>query len=69
MLSKIESATVRFKNIADAGKSVIWTVRIEFARSAQEAAHVLRIIVFLRSTKDFASVLRLYGMEESSGTK
>jgi hypothetical protein len=41
----------------------------EVGRAVQEAAHVLRIMVFLHSTKDFPSVLRLYGMEVSSETE
>lgn len=68
-MSRIESVTVKFKSIADAGKAVIWTVSMEVARAVQEAAHVLRIIVLLHSAKDFSSVLKLYGMEESSGAE
>ena len=68
-MSRIESVTVKSKSIADAGKSVIWMASMKVARAAQEAAHVLRIIVFLHSAKDFSSVLRLYGMEESSETE
>jgi hypothetical protein len=38
----------------------------EVGRALQEAAHVLGIMVFLHSAKDFSSVLRLYGMSDGS---
>lgn len=41
------------------------TASLQVARDLQEAARVLRIMIFLRFTKDFSSVLRLYGIEHS----
>jgi hypothetical protein len=69
MLSKIESVTVKSKSIVDAEKRVIRKASMEVARAVQDAVRVLRIMIFLHSAKDFSSVLRLYGMEDSSGTE
>lgn len=66
MLSKTESVTTKFKSIIDAEKRAIQKASMEVARAAQDAARVVRIIIFLHSVKDFPSVLRLYGIEESS---
>jgi len=66
MLSRMESVTAKFKTVIDAEKRAFRTARMTVERAAQDAARVLRIIVFLHSAKDFPSVLRLYGVEESS---
>jgi hypothetical protein len=42
---------------------------MEVARAVQDAARVLRIVIFLHSAKDFSSVLRLYGIENPSETE
>lgn len=68
MLSKMQSVTAKFKTIIDAVKRSIRTARMELARAAKDAVRVLRIVIFLHSAKDFPSVLRLYGIEESSHT-
>lgn len=59
---------MKFRSIVGAEKRVIWRASEEVGRAVQEAAHVLRIMIFLHSTKDFSSVLRLYGMEGSPRT-
>lgn len=69
MLSKIESVTVKSKSIVDAEKRVIRKASMEVARAVQDAARVLRIVIFLHSAKDFSSVLRLYGIENPSETE
>jgi hypothetical protein len=50
-------------------KRAVRTAGLEIARAFQGAVHLLRIIVFLHSAKDFPSVLRLYGIEDSSETE
>jgi 3-hydroxyisobutyrate dehydrogenase-like beta-hydroxyacid dehydrogenase len=47
-------------------KRAFRTVRMEVATAVQNAAGVIRIIIFLHSAKDFPSVLRLYGIEKPS---
>lgn len=61
----MESVTKKFKSTVDAEKRFIWKVRKEVVRAGQDAAHVLRIMIFLHSAKDFPSVLKLYGMGNS----
>jgi len=50
-------------------KRAIRTARLEVSRAMKDAAHILRIMVFLHSAEDFPSVLRLYGIEECSETQ
>jgi len=50
-------------------KCAVRTAGLEIARAFQGGVHLLRIIVFLHSAKDFPSVLRLYGIEDSSETE
>ncbi len=50
-------------------KRVVRTAGEEIASAVQDAAHVLRIMVLLHSSKDFSSILRLYGVESSSKTE
>jgi transposase InsO family protein len=64
----MDRVTAKFKTVIDAKKRAFWTTRMTFERATQDAARVLRIIIFLHSAKDFQSVLRLYGIEESSVT-
>lgn len=65
----MESGTVKFRSMVDAKKRVIQTASIEAVRAVQEAAHVLRIMIFLHSAQDFSSVLKLYGIENRSETE
>lgn len=67
MLRRIGSIAVKFKNVVDAGKRAIQMTSMETARTAQNAVRVFKVMIFLHSAKDFPSVLRLYGMEDSSG--
>jgi len=57
---------MKFRSVVSAERRVIRKASEEVGRAVQEAAHVLRIMVFLHSTKDFSSVLRLYGMSDGS---
>jgi hypothetical protein len=50
-------------------KRAIRTARLKVAKAVQDAARVLRIMIFLHSAKDFPSALRLYGIEEPSWTE
>lgn len=50
-------------------KRAVGTAGLEIGRAFQGAVHLLRIIVFLHSAKDFPSVLRLYGIGDSSETE
>jgi hypothetical protein len=56
-------------SLGECAKRAIRTVRLEVSKAVQDAARILRIIVFLHSAEDFPSVLRLYGIEECSDTK
>ena len=67
MLRRMGSIAVKFKSMVDAGKRAIQMTSRETAKTAQNAARVFKIMIFLHSAKDFPSVLRLYGMEDSSG--
>jgi hypothetical protein len=66
MMRKIESVTMKFKSIIDAWKRAIRAFSVELARAVQYSARVLRIMILLHSAKDFPSVLRLYGIDNSS---
>jgi hypothetical protein len=68
-LIRIECLTVKFKSMVDAEKSVVRKASIEAARAMRDTARVLRVMIFLHSAKDFPSVLRLYGIENSSKTE
>lgn len=59
----MEYLTVKFKSTVEAEKRFIRKVDVEVVRAGQEVAHVLKIMVFLHSAKDFQSVLKLHGME------
>ena len=50
-------------------KRAVRTAGMEIGRALQGGVHLLRIIAFLHSAKDFPSVLRLYGIEDSSETE
>jgi hypothetical protein len=56
------SSTVKFKS-AIGEKRFIQKVGMEVIRAGEEAAHVLKIMIFLHYAKDFQSVLKLYGVE------
>jgi hypothetical protein len=62
----MESVTVKFRSMLGAKKRAIQTASMEVARALQEAAHVLRIMIFLHSAQDFPSVLKLYGIKNRS---
>jgi len=57
---------MKFKNAIDAGRRVIQAANMKVARAMEYSAHVFRIMIFLHSAKDFPSVLRLYGIDNSS---
>ena len=42
------------------------TASLEIGRAVKDAACMLKIITFLHSAQDLQSVLRLYGIEDSS---
>lgn len=65
MLIRMESVTKKFKSTIDAEKGFIRKVSKEVARAGQDAVHVLRVMIFLHSAKDFPSALKLYGIENS----
>jgi hypothetical protein len=65
VLIKMESVTRKFKSTVVAAKRLIRKVSEEVARAGQDAAHVFRVMIFLHSAKDFPSVLKLYGIENS----
>jgi len=69
MLNRIEWVSVKSREVMNAGKRALRTAGKEAARVMQEAVHVLKVMIFLHSAKDFTSVLRLYGIENSSGTE
>ena len=59
----MEYLTVKFKNTVDAEKRFVRKVYMEVVRAGQQVAHVLKIMVFLHSARDFQSVLKPYGIE------
>jgi hypothetical protein len=65
----MEIVIAKFKTVIDGEKRAFRTTRMKVGRAAQDTARVLRIVIFLHSAKDFPSVLRLYGIEESSVTE
>jgi|GEM_PF-3501721 len=69
MLTKIELVVMKFRSVIDAEKRAIRSASVNFVSGVQGSARVLRIIIFLHSTKDLPSVLRLYGVEDSSETE
>jgi hypothetical protein len=69
MLSRIEWVSVKSKKVINAGRRALRTAGKEAARAVQDAVHVIKVMMFLHSAKDFPSVLRLYGMENPSGTE
>jgi hypothetical protein len=50
-------------------KRAIRSAGMKAAVAVQQTAQVLKIMVSLHSAKDFPSVLRLYGLEGSTGTE
>lgn len=65
----MDQVTVKLTRISCAKKSLVQAARMKATRATRDVAHVLRIMIFLHSAKDFSSVLRLYGMENPSGAK
>ncbi|MGD0978568.1 MAG: hypothetical protein ABR962_05435 [Candidatus Bathyarchaeia archaeon] len=51
-----------------AGKSNLPIPLMKAVGAVQDAARVLRVMAFLHSAKDLPSILRLYGIENSSET-
>ena len=66
MLSNIEWVTTKFWSVVDAWKRAVRTAGVRAVSALGDVASVFKIAVFLHSAKDFASVLRLYGIEECS---
>lgn len=62
---EVESLPMKFKSAADAVKRFIRKVSEQGAKACQGAVHVTRVMIFLHSAKDFPSILKLYGMENS----
>jgi hypothetical protein len=69
MLSRIEWIIVKSRKVINAEKRALRTAGKEAARAVQDGVHVLKVMIFLHSAKDFPSILRLYGIENSSGTE
>ena len=69
MLSRMGARPDKCKTAIDGEGRAFQRARTAVERAAQDAARVLRIIVFLHSAKDFPTVLRLYGVKESSVTQ
>lgn len=69
MLNRIEWVIVKSRKVISVEKRALRTAGKEAAKTVQDAVHVLKVMIFLHSAKDFPSVLRLYGIENSSGTK
>jgi hypothetical protein len=60
---------MEFQDIFYIVKRAIRRAGMEVAKAVQETARVFRIMIFLHSAKDFPSILRLYGIEGSSGAE
>jgi hypothetical protein len=65
----MKKATAYHPLFGERAKRAIQTASTEIARAMQEAARVLRIIIFLHSAKNFPSILRLYRIESPSETE
>jgi hypothetical protein len=63
IMSKV---TTYHPHAGDCVKRAVRTASIEVARAVQGTVRIFKIIIFLHSAKDFPSVLRLYGIEDSS---
>ena len=68
-MSKKESLDTKFQILLDKEKRAIRAASMKFVTDAQEAVRVLKIMIFLHSTQDFESILRLYGKEGSWGAE
>ena len=66
MCRMIELTATKFKGIIDAEKCTVRNVIEKVARTVRYSVCILRIVLFLHSAKDLSSVLRLYGVEDSS---
>lgn len=68
-MNRIEWLSVKSRKVINGEKRALRTASKEVARAMQDAVHVLKVMVFLHSAKDLPSVLRLYGIENSSGAE
>ena len=66
-MGKKELEPVKFESIVDARKRVARARTKKVARAAQDVGRVLKIMIFLPFASNFRSILRLYGMDDSSG--
>jgi hypothetical protein len=62
-MSKIATCNTSFGGRA---KHAIRTANMKVAKAVKDSAHILRIMTSLHSSKDFPSVLKLYGIEDLS---
>jgi hypothetical protein len=53
MLSEKGSVAEKFNSLVDAERRFVRTVKMEAGRAFQDAACVVRIMIFLHSTRDF----------------
>jgi hypothetical protein len=56
-------------SIKDRARNIFHMTNMKAKTDIREAAHVLRIMVFLHNAKDFPTVLKVYGIESTSETK
>jgi len=61
-----KKATVHVFPSGERKKRAFRAASAEIAITVRDAAHVFRIIIFLRFAKDFPSILKLYGIESLS---
>lgn len=59
--------TVNHLSIKDRARSIFHTAIMKAKTDIREAAHVFKIMVFLHTAKDFPTVLKVYGIESTSG--
>jgi hypothetical protein len=68
-LTENKSYAVKYRILVAKMNRTLQNARTEVPRSVHETVHVFRIMLFLHSAKDFATVLRLYGKDVPSGTE
>ena len=57
---------MKLECMAMEGRRLAHKISVEAVKTVREAVRVLKIMILLHSAKDFPSVLKLYGAEDSS---
>ena len=66
LLNRARKLNMKLECMAMEGRRLAHKISVEAVKTAREAVRVLKIMILLHSAKDFPSVLKLYGAEDSS---